>query len=100
MAVTKNRNENNENTDYLIQTSIKIKMRDLSRFKPSECDPKHCYSFQECNNEGRNNKLEGCLTVHLPHEIMWNANLMQLGNFIDVFLARHVSDTYTHHQEH
>jgi len=25
---------------------------------------------------------------------------MQLGNFIDVFLARHVSDTYTHHQEH
>ena len=26
--------------------------------------------------------------------------LMQLGNFIDVFLARHVSDTYAHHQEH
>ena len=21
-------------------------------------------------------KLEGCLTVHLPHEIMWNANLL------------------------
>ena len=21
--------------------------------------------------------LEGCLTVHLPHEIMWNASLMQ-----------------------
>ena len=39
-------------------------------------------------------KLEGCLTVHLPHEIKWNANLMQLGNFIDVFLARHVSGTY------
>ena len=35
-----------------------------------------------------------------PHEIMWNANLMQLGNFIDVFLARHVSGTYAHHQEH
>jgi len=45
-------------------------------------------------------KLEGCLTVHLPHEIMWNANLMQLGNFIDIFLARHVSGTYAHHQEH
>jgi len=44
--------------------------------------------------------FEGCLTVHLPHEIMWNANLMQLGNFIDVFLARHVSGTYAHHQEH
>jgi len=25
---------------------------------------------------------------------------MQQGNFIDVFLARHVSDTYAHHQEH
>jgi len=25
---------------------------------------------------------------------------MQLGNFIDVFLARHVSGTYGHHQEH
>ena len=44
--------------------------------------------------------LEGCLTMHLPHEIKWNANLMQLGNFIDVFLARHVLGTYSHHQEH
>jgi len=44
--------------------------------------------------------LEGCLTVHLPHEIKWNANMMQLGNLIDVFLARHISGTYTHHQEH
>jgi hypothetical protein len=25
---------------------------------------------------------------------------MQLGNFIDIFLTRHVSDTYAHHQEH
>jgi len=25
---------------------------------------------------------------------------MQLGNFIDVFLARHVPGTYAHHQEH
>ena len=40
------------------------------------------------------------MTVHLPHEITWNANLMQQGNFIDVFLARHVSGTYAHHQEH
>ena len=31
--------------------------------------------------------------VHHPH-------LMQKGDFIDVFLARHVSDTYAHHQEH
>ena len=33
-------------------------------------------------------------------EIKWNANLMKLGNFIDVFLGRHVSGTYAHHQEH
>ena len=44
--------------------------------------------------------LEGCLTVHLPHEIMWKANLMQHGNFIDIFLARHVSGTYAQHQQH
>jgi len=25
---------------------------------------------------------------------------MQLGNFIDIFLARHVSGTYAHHQEY
>jgi len=34
------------------------------------------------------------------NKIMRNANLMQLGNFIDVFLARHVSVTYAHHREH
>jgi len=44
--------------------------------------------------------FEGCFTVQLPHEIKWNANLMQQGNFIGVFLARHVSGTYAHHQEH
>ena len=43
---------------------------------------------------------EDCLTVHLSHEIILNANLMQQGNFIDVFLARHVSGTYAHYQEH
>jgi len=45
-------------------------------------------------------KLEGCLTVHLPHEIKCNSNLMQIGNFIGVFLARRVSGAYAHHQEH
>ena len=44
--------------------------------------------------------LECCLNVHLSHEAKWNANLMQRGNFIYVFLARHVSGTYAHHQEH
>ena len=33
-------------------------------------------------------------------EIIWTADLMQQGNFINVFLARHVSGTYAHHQEH
>jgi len=45
-------------------------------------------------------EFDGCLTVHLPCEIMRNANLMQQGNFIDVFLAPHVSGAYAHHQEH
>jgi hypothetical protein len=40
------------------------------------------------------------LIVHLPHEIILIANLMQQGNFINVFLARHVSGTYAHHQEY
>jgi len=44
--------------------------------------------------------FEGCLTVHLPHEVMRNANLMQQGNFINIFLARNVSGTYAHHQGH
>ena len=38
--------------------------------------------------------------MHLPHEIKWNINLMQQGNFIDVFLAWHVLGTYAHHHEH
>jgi len=38
-------------------------------------------------------KSEGCLTAHLPREIKWNVNLMQQGDFIDAFLARHVSGT-------
>ena len=38
--------------------------------------------------------------MDLPHEIMWSANLMKLCIFIDVFLARHVSGKYVHHQEH
>ena len=33
-------------------------------------------------------------------EITINANLIQQGTFINVFLARHVSGTYVHHQEH
>ena len=44
--------------------------------------------------------FEGCLTVHLPHEIILNANAMKQGDFVNVFLARHVSGTYAHHQKH
>jgi len=38
--------------------------------------------------------------MHLPHEITLNANLMQQGNLINVFLAQHVSGTYAHLREH
>ena len=34
------------------------------------------------------------------YEIICNASLMKQGDFINVFLARHVSGTYAHHQEH
>jgi len=47
----------------------------------------HHYVTHERAQNNNILKLEGCLTVHLPHEIKWNANLMQQGNFIDVFLA-------------
>jgi len=33
-------------------------------------------------------------------EIMWNAKLIEKGDFIGVFLAWHVSGTYAHHHEH
>ena len=38
--------------------------------------------------------------MHLPHEMIWNASLMRQANFIEIFLAWHVSGTYAHHQEH
>jgi len=56
--------------------------------------------FMYRNESYRTLKIDGCLILHLPHEIKWNVNLMQLGKFIDVFLALHVSGTYAHHQEH
>jgi len=37
--------------------------------------------------------------TYYAYEIMWNANLLQQGNFIDIFLARHVLGTYAYHQE-
>ena len=43
---------------------------------------------------------EGSAQMSHPYEMMWNANLVHQGNFIDIFLARHVSGTYAHHQEH
>jgi len=38
--------------------------------------------------------------INIKYEIKWNANLMQLGNFINIFLVRHVWGTYAHYQEH
>jgi len=45
----------------------------------------------------RNVKYQTVLNVIILTLIL--NNLMQQGNFIDVFLARHVSGTYAHHQE-
>jgi hypothetical protein len=57
--------------------------------------------FTEPNAETEENKRrERGRKKERKKEIMWNANLMQQGNFIDIFLARHVSGTYAHHQEH
>jgi len=44
-----------------------------------------------CNVDRKKGRLD---------KIIWNANLMQQDNFINIFLARHVSGTYAHHQEH
>jgi len=43
--------------------------------------------------------------VNKELEGMWKEaavaqSVVQQGSFIDVFLARHVSGTYAHHQEH
>jgi len=38
--------------------------------------------------------------VSLLSVIMRNANLMQQGNFIDVFLALRISGAYAHHQDY
>jgi len=38
--------------------------------------------------------------MHLLREMMWNANLMQQGNFVDMFLARYISGIKVYHQEH
>ena len=68
-----------------VQNEFQV-MKDVSTLLPS-------LTVYNINSPG------GCFTVHLPHEIILNTNLMQQGNFINVFLARHVSGTYAHHQE-
>jgi len=79
-----------------------IIVRNINKYLPSiSCNiPGYLNRNVEDKLQTFQRLLEGCLTVHLPHEIKCNANLIQLGNFIDVFLARHVSGTYAHHQEH
>jgi len=42
--------------------------------------------------------IKSTYVIFKIHEIMWNANLMLQGKFIDVFLALHVSGIYAHHQ--
>jgi len=70
----------------------------ITKLRQMICFASSCGIIQ--NHSSYKPQCEGCLTVHLPHEITWNANLMQQGNFINVFLARHVSGIYAHHQEH
>ena len=49
--------------------------------------------------EGVTSWFHNIITNPHDREIILNVNLMQQGNFIDVFLARHVSCTYAHHEE-
>ena len=75
----------------------------MNRFR---CDWKWkhqlCYRYMHvftAQNIATMKTASNCRILPL-NEIMWNANLMQQGNFIDIFLARHVSGTYSHHQKH
>ena len=77
-----------------------MKMQEKTRIHNTRVWNWNCRPGMTYSSYTKSKCLEGCLTVHLPHEIMWNANLMQLGNFIDVFLARHFWGIYAHHQEH
>ena len=73
---------------------IHIDATSVAVYKPARARLKFRIIFG-CSVLCRNRKQIGNLS-----EIMRNANLMQLGNFIDVFLALHVSGAYAHHQEH
>ena len=53
---------------------------------------------QKKNNAWQKNKIIKFKSNISIIEIIWNANLMQQVYFIDVFLARHVSGAYAHHQ--
>ena len=61
---------------------------------------KACYVYDRFMNIMVVNKIVVYLLKIHQCEITWNANLMQQGNFINIFLAQRVSGTYTHHQEH
>ena len=59
----------------------------------------HCVSLPSSPVHNRPTALSRVLH-NSSVEIKRNANSMQLGDFFDVFLARNVSGTYAHHQEH
>ena len=59
-----------------------------------------CVPCDRLQNGGREDIDFSAANRWQPKELIWNANLMKQGNFIHVFLARHVSGTYAHHQEH
>jgi hypothetical protein len=85
---------------YTLVTTIKESVFRCGNSVSSEEEDSKTLKIHSKEEKVLTKKPEGCLTVHLPHEITWNTNLMQQGNFIDVFSALHVSDAYGHHQEH
>jgi len=54
----------------------------------------------KCQFCTRFSQIQFAYDYKIINEIIFNANLMQQGNLIDVFLARNVSVTYAHHQEY
>jgi len=72
---------------------------DRNKVYPGLKEKYHVRSYNNHMKEQVTRPTKRCLVL-LINEITWNDNLIKLGNFIDVFLARHVSGTYAHHQEH
>jgi len=69
-------------------------------FYPKKTWPTQTRQFNNPNISDAGNTVSSYIKLWRGSEIMWNDNLIQQGNFNNIFLARHVSNTYAHHQEH